>query len=99
MHSIRVWTVRAWGGHRSFVSGEGETDDPPVAKAMVDLGQTLGLCVVTEGQENQEQVTRLLELGCRWGQGYHYSRPQAASELDELLKRDGVQGLCTPRAA
>ncbi len=78
---------------RSFVSGDGEPTDPALAKAIVDLGESLDLGVIAEGVENQEQVMRLINLGCRWGQGYHYSRPQPASELDELLGRNGVKGL------
>jgi diguanylate cyclase (GGDEF)-like protein len=77
---------------RSFVSGDGEPNDPAIAKAIIDLGKSLDLGVIAEGLESQEQVTRLIDLGCRWGQGYHYSRPRAASELDELLRRNGVKG-------
>lgn len=84
---------------QSFVSGDGEPNDPAIAKAIIDLGKSLDLGVIAEGLESQEQVTRLIDLGCRWGQGYHYARPQAAGELDELLRRNGVQGWAplTPR--
>jgi diguanylate cyclase (GGDEF)-like protein len=83
---------------RSFVSGNEEPNDPALAKAIIDLGESLGLSVIAEGLETQDQVTRLADLGCRWGQGYHYSRPQGACELDELLERNYVKGWA-PRAA
>jgi diguanylate cyclase (GGDEF)-like protein len=83
---------------RSFVSGNEEPNDPALAKAIIDLGESLGLSVIAEGLETQDQVTRLADLGCRWGQGYHYSRPQAACELDELLERNYVKGWA-PRTA
>jgi predicted signal transduction protein with EAL and GGDEF domain len=50
------------------------------------------LRVIAEGLESEEQVERLIDLGCRWGQGYHYSRPKAAGELEQLLARQGVKG-------
>jgi EAL domain-containing protein (putative c-di-GMP-specific phosphodiesterase class I) len=77
---------------RSFVSGNGEPNDPALAKAIIDLGASLDLSVIAEGLESQDDVTRLIHLGCRWGQGYHYSRPQEPNEIDELLSRNGVKG-------
>jgi diguanylate cyclase (GGDEF)-like protein len=83
---------------RSFVGSAGEPNEPALAQAIIDLGESLNLCVVAEGLEDEEQVTRLLEMGCRWGQGYHFSRPCSAHELDELLTRDGVRGWSGPTA-
>jgi diguanylate cyclase (GGDEF)-like protein len=77
---------------RSFVGGTGETSQPALAKAILDLGESLGLCVIAEGLEHEEQVARLTDLGCRLGQGYHYSRPVPARELDEFMTRNGVKG-------
>jgi diguanylate cyclase (GGDEF)-like protein len=77
---------------RSFVGGTSEADEPALAKAIIDLGESLSLCVIAEGLEHEEQVKRLMDLGCRWGQGYHYSRPLPACELDELMMRNGVTG-------
>jgi EAL domain-containing protein (putative c-di-GMP-specific phosphodiesterase class I) len=77
---------------RSFVGGRSEAEEPALAKAIIDLGQSLGLYVIVEGLEHQEQVTRLTDLGCRLGQGYHYSRPLPPSELDAMMMRNGVKG-------
>jgi diguanylate cyclase (GGDEF)-like protein len=81
---------------RSFVGSAGEPNEPALAQAIIDLGESLNLCVVAEGLEHEEQVARLLEMGCRWGQGYHFSRPCSAPELDELLDRNGVRGWTEP---
>ena len=43
--------------------------------AILALGQRLGLEVVAEGVEDRGQVERLVALGCRLGQGYHFARP------------------------
>ena len=52
-------------------------DDPhdaAVIAAMVDMGRRLDLDVIAEGIETAEQETRLTELGCNIGQGFHYGR-------------------------
>lgn len=71
---------------RSFV---GTVDHDPVAAALVtaqvELAHTLGLVVVAEGVETDEQVAALLRLGVRYGQGYGLHRPMGATTLVELL--------------
>ncbi|MGE0466626.1 MAG: putative bifunctional diguanylate cyclase/phosphodiesterase [Steroidobacteraceae bacterium] len=60
---------------RSFVSRLTEQDDgPELARAVVMLGQTLGLETVAEGIELEDQVAKLLELGCVAGQGFLFAR-------------------------
>lgn len=68
--------------------------DPPAAatvKAIVALAQAHGKHLVAEGIEEVEQAKALLELGCEFGQGYYYGRPQDAEVLREAFaKADGV---------
>jgi diguanylate cyclase (GGDEF)-like protein/PAS domain S-box-containing protein len=60
---------------RSFVSRLTELDDgPELARAVVTLGKTLGLETVAEGIEHEDQVAKLLELGCVAGQGFLFAR-------------------------
>lgn len=47
----------------------------------------MGIFVVAEGVETQQQEDILLELGCDLVQGYKYGRPMAADQLAELLLR------------
>jgi diguanylate cyclase (GGDEF)-like protein len=49
-----------------------------VVGAILEMARALGLHVVAEGVETLEQATMLHHLGCRWVQGYLYSRPVAA---------------------
>jgi len=44
--------------------------------------------VVAEGIESQEQCDQLVALGCRFGQGFLFSRPQAPSDftLSRMLR-------------
>jgi diguanylate cyclase (GGDEF)-like protein/PAS domain S-box-containing protein len=55
------------------------------ARLITDLATTLGLVTVAEGIEVSGQHDRLVEIGCDYGQGYLYSRPIDASEVDALL--------------
>jgi len=60
---------------RSFVSRLTEQDDgPELARAVVMLGETLGLETVAEGVEHEDQVAKLLELGCVAAQGFLFAR-------------------------
>jgi diguanylate cyclase (GGDEF)-like protein len=61
--------------------------DCTLARAMIDLGASFNLKVVAEGIEHDSQRAQLLGLGCRFGQGYHFSRPLPADELEALLTR------------
>jgi EAL domain-containing protein (putative c-di-GMP-specific phosphodiesterase class I) len=48
---------------------------PPLAGAIVGLAEMLGLDVVAEGIETTSQRNAMVDLGCRHGQGYLFSRP------------------------
>jgi EAL domain-containing protein (putative c-di-GMP-specific phosphodiesterase class I) len=63
------------------------TEDTTLAQAMIDLGASFGLEVIAEGIEDDAQHATLLALGCRSGQGYHFSRPLPAKEMRALLAR------------
>jgi EAL domain-containing protein (putative c-di-GMP-specific phosphodiesterase class I) len=71
---------------RSFVDGFGGGREGPVlVRAIIELGHALGLDVVAEGIEREDQVGPLSDLGCKLGQGYLFSRPVDAEVLDLLL--------------
>jgi diguanylate cyclase (GGDEF)-like protein/PAS domain S-box-containing protein len=72
---------------RSFISGvtlDRETQE--IVRIIVLLAHNLGLSVVAEGIENQEQMDMLRHLGCELGQGYLFARPGAAETIEGLLK-------------
>ncbi len=56
-----------------------------MTKAILDIGESLGLRVVAEGIENPQQVERLRELGCRYGQGFELGRPVRAEEIVRMI--------------
>ena len=72
---------------RSFVQGL-ESDDAARAltSAVIRIGESLSLPVVAEGVENEEQRRFLIEQGCAAGQGFLFSPPLPADDLEEWLR-------------
>jgi diguanylate cyclase (GGDEF)-like protein/PAS domain S-box-containing protein len=71
---------------RSFVQSiDSGADRAALVRAIVELGRALELTTVAEGIEHAGQVAALQRVGCRLGQGFHFARPLAAAELEELL--------------
>ena len=69
---------------QSFVRGlPQDSADAAIACAVVTLGQSLGLRVLAEGIETEEQAAYLRQIGCNYGQGYWFGRPQPAEKLLE----------------
>jgi diguanylate cyclase (GGDEF)-like protein len=52
-----------------------------IIQAIVQMGHSLGLRVVVEGVETEEQETFLRAIGCRHVQGYRYGRPALLADL------------------
>jgi diguanylate cyclase (GGDEF)-like protein/PAS domain S-box-containing protein len=70
---------------RTFTDGLGrEPDDTAIVTAVVGLAHSLGLTAVAEGVETADQVAALRTLGCDVGQGFFFSDPLSATEIDAL---------------
>ena len=74
---------------RSFLTTEHEGDSA-MAAAIIAIGERLGLEVVAEGIESQEQFETLQELGCELGQGFLFARPMPHTALLAYLLDDTV---------
>ena len=67
-----------------FVRGiENSSENQAIVRAIISLARDLGMRVTAEGVEDEQQATILAGLGCTEVQGYLYSRPQPASELEK----------------
>jgi diguanylate cyclase (GGDEF)-like protein len=71
---------------RSFVNDMGaRTDALSIVRAITALGVDLGMTVTAEGVETEEQLAHLRTVCCTEVQGFLFSRPRAARDLDEFL--------------
>jgi diguanylate cyclase (GGDEF)-like protein/PAS domain S-box-containing protein len=72
---------------RSFVHDlTQDPDDASIVKAIIQLGHSLGLLVIAEGVETEEELRYLSELGCDEIQGYYFSRPVPAEAIVQFMK-------------
>jgi EAL domain-containing protein (putative c-di-GMP-specific phosphodiesterase class I) len=56
-----------------------------IVRATINLGQALGLTVITEGVETKEQLDMLVDAGCRSFQGYAFYKPLPLEALEAHL--------------
>jgi diguanylate cyclase (GGDEF)-like protein len=66
--------------------------DRAMAKAIIDLGASLGLRVIAEGVETDDQRQFLVDNHCIFGQGYYYSPGLAAADCARLLTGSAPRG-------
>jgi diguanylate cyclase (GGDEF)-like protein/PAS domain S-box-containing protein len=57
----------------------------PIARAVISLGESLGMAVIAEGIETDTQLDYLRNLKCGAGQGYKLARPQTAADISSLI--------------
>ncbi|RRV09605.1 EAL domain-containing protein [Pseudomonas sp. v388] len=73
---------------QAFIRGLGEgTEDAAIIQAIISMAHSLGLEVVAEGVENQDQLAFLRAHGCDEVQGYLISRPVEADVMIGILSR------------
>jgi len=63
-----------------------DEDDMAITKAIIALGKSLNLKLIAEGVETQEQKNFLMQNGCELVQGYLYSPPLPAEEIQKVLQ-------------
>jgi len=78
---------------RSFVSGLGSSGhDPTIIATVVDLAHKLGLAVVAEGVETDEELRAISAMGCDEVQGFLLARPGPAGDFDPRPQASHLDG-------
>ena len=76
---------------RQFVSGSDavltSARGKPLVRAILDLAASLGMQVVAEGIETQEQADALATMGCLYGQGWLFGRPVGPKAARDVIQR------------
>lgn len=71
---------------RSFVQDIAtDADDATIVRTIIALGHNLGVKVVAEGVENQQQLEFLRENACDELQGYYFAKPMSAGDFARML--------------
>ena len=73
---------------RSFVTRLTTDNDNAIVRTISTLARNLGMEVIAEGIETEEQYQQLKMLGCEYGQGFLFSRPVDSSNVPHLLTQD-----------
>ena len=72
---------------QSFVHNlEDSREDRAIAKTIIELGRGLGLKVLAEGVETEDQKEFIYNNGCELMQGYLFSKPVCTKEIEVLLE-------------
>jgi diguanylate cyclase (GGDEF)-like protein/PAS domain S-box-containing protein len=77
----------------SFVHDMATSDsDRAVAESIIVMAHQLGLKVIAEGIETEQQRDLLCAAGCDYGQGFWYARAAPAEEFEQMLMRNSTAG-------
>lgn len=58
-----------------------------ILRFIMSLARWMGLSIVAEGVETEEEMEQLREIGCDYGQGYYFAKPMTRWDFEELLKQ------------
>ena len=67
-----------------------DPNDAAIVQTIITMGNTMGMNVIAEGVETQQQLDFLRKHGCNTYQGYLFSRPVPLAEFEKLLGQDGL---------
>jgi diguanylate cyclase (GGDEF)-like protein/PAS domain S-box-containing protein len=71
---------------RSFVGTMMErAESQTIIRSIIALAHNLGLRVIAEGIETDDELRALSQLRCEYGQGYHFARPLPPDEMEQLI--------------
>ena len=83
---LRRFNIDAVKIDRTFVAGVHEdVEQRAIVEAIVKMAEALGLDVVAEGVELEEQLSELRRIGGTRAQGFLFSRPLTVPDIDRLL--------------
>ncbi|HKL61010.1 MAG TPA: EAL domain-containing protein, partial [Acholeplasma sp.] len=73
---------------RTFINNITEVGTSPVVEFMVNIASQLKLDVIVEGVETIKQRDIVKEYGCKYAQGYLYSKPLSITDLIDYIKNE-----------
>jgi EAL domain-containing protein (putative c-di-GMP-specific phosphodiesterase class I) len=83
LHRFPIDTLKI---DRSFVTRiVNDKENIEIVRTILMLAENLGMDVVAEGVETQEQMALLRQLSCQSGQGYFFSKPMRVHEAEQII--------------
>jgi len=71
---------------KSFIDSICSDESRTLTGQIVKIGKNMGMAVITEGVENQEQLEYLIKHECHKIQGYFFGKPISENEVEKLLE-------------
>ena len=77
---------------RSFVRDIAtDKNDHTIVAAIIAMAHSLDMDVIAEGIETKEQLSLLIAQKCNHYQGYYFSKPVPAAEIEHILNKSAIQ--------
>ncbi|MFY9588008.1 MAG: EAL domain-containing protein [Actinomycetota bacterium] len=71
---------------KSFIDGVDKgAEEAALGRAILKIGESLGMSSIAEGVEREAQAFELRQAGCRFAQGFFFSKPLDASRIEAML--------------
>ncbi|WP_204104099.1 MULTISPECIES: EAL domain-containing protein [Spirulina sp. CCY15215] len=94
LSQLRRFPVDTLKVDKSFVQKMGESrEDYEIVRMIINLGHILGMDIIAEGVETQEDAEKLSTLECEFGQGYLWAKPLPVEEATALLQGENAREL------
>jgi PAS domain S-box-containing protein len=85
---LRRFPIHTLKIDRSFVQNlASNPENLEIVRTIIGLARNLGIDVVAEGAETEDEIKQLKALECDFGQGYFFSRPVDSEQADNLLRK------------
>ncbi|ADL52567.1 bifunctional diguanylate cyclase/phosphodiesterase [Clostridium cellulovorans] len=86
LNYLRKFSIDKLKIDRSFVTELGDDfESTIITKTIIDMAKNLSFKVIAEGVETKEHLKYLMENGCDEVQGYYFSKPITAEEVEEFV--------------
>ena len=82
---LRKATLHAIKIDRSLIQTLDDKAGRVIIESIISIGKKLNYTVIAEGVETEEELNLLTDMGCRFIQGYYFSKPLPVDEIEALL--------------
>ncbi|WP_200959812.1 bifunctional diguanylate cyclase/phosphodiesterase [Mycobacterium sp. Root135] len=90
LHELPVDVIKL---DRSMTEWVAPQNDVRLYRSLIGICGEMGLDVIAEGIETEESAARVRQMGCGYGQGYHFGRPKVLGAVSGASEGSGVGGL------